>query len=206
MADFRQNLAFAFIYNIAGVPLAARQGRARTMPERSPLRRVMLVLLHGNVGNGAHGNADVGRGQCRSLVNAIAHHGDDLPLAFAALDRCDLIGGQHLRLDAGNLEPACPPAGHRLSIRPARSLRAPSVVAIRPLSGVAENELLRLTASLERMSEHPLGGWSCALPKAAGWRCLPRSTSRRSRAKARRVWSRGRWCSLAVGFTIEQGR
>src|SRR5215813_2723852 len=94
------------------------------MPERSPLRRVMLALLHGNVGAGAHGNADVGRGGCRSIVNAIARHGDDLPLAFAALDRCDLISGQHLRLDAGNLEPARPPARHRVSIRPARSLSA----------------------------------------------------------------------------------
>jgi Cu+-exporting ATPase len=45
----------------------------------------------------------------------------------------------------------------------------PSVVAIRAASGVGEDELLRLTASLERMSEHPL---AAAIVRAAEERGL----------------------------------
>jgi len=45
----------------------------------------------------------------------------------------------------------------------------PSVVAIKGLAGVAENDLLRLTASLERSSEHPL---AAAIVRAAEARKL----------------------------------
>ncbi|KAB2920171.1 MAG: heavy metal translocating P-type ATPase [Hyphomicrobiaceae bacterium] len=45
----------------------------------------------------------------------------------------------------------------------------PSVVAIRPAAGVAEAELLRLTASLERSSEHPL---AAAIVRSANERGL----------------------------------
>jgi Cu+-exporting ATPase len=43
----------------------------------------------------------------------------------------------------------------------------PSVVAIKPVAGIGEVELLRLTASLERSSEHPL---AAAIVRAAGER------------------------------------
>jgi Cu+-exporting ATPase len=45
----------------------------------------------------------------------------------------------------------------------------PSIVAIRVQGGIAENELLRLAASLERASEHPL---AAAIVRAAGERGL----------------------------------
>jgi Cu+-exporting ATPase len=45
----------------------------------------------------------------------------------------------------------------------------PSVTAIKPVAGFAEDELLRLVASLEQASEHPLAG---AIVRAAGERCL----------------------------------
>ena len=46
----------------------------------------------------------------------------------------------------------------------------PSVVAIKTAAGIAEAELLRLTASLERASEHPL---AAAIVRAANERGLP---------------------------------
>ena len=46
----------------------------------------------------------------------------------------------------------------------------PRVVAVRPAPGVGEDELLRLAASLERMSEHPL---AAAILRAAADRGLP---------------------------------
>jgi Cu+-exporting ATPase len=45
----------------------------------------------------------------------------------------------------------------------------PSVTAIKPVAGFAEDELLHLVASLERASEHPLAG---AIVRAAGERSL----------------------------------
>ena len=46
----------------------------------------------------------------------------------------------------------------------------PRVVAVRPAPGVSEDELLKLAASLERMSEHPL---AAAILRAAADRNLP---------------------------------
>ena len=46
----------------------------------------------------------------------------------------------------------------------------PRVVAVRPAPGVSEDELLKLAASLERMSEHPL---AAAILRAAADRGLP---------------------------------
>ena len=86
--------------------VAADRRRARTMPLRSPLTSVTPALSHGHVGAGAHGDADIGGGQRRRVVDAVAGHGDHAALAAQPLDDRALVLGQHLGLDLGDAEPA----------------------------------------------------------------------------------------------------
>ena len=50
----------------------------------------------GDVGAGAHGDAEVGLGEGGGVVDAVADHGDDLAVGLQAADDVDLVGGQHL--------------------------------------------------------------------------------------------------------------
>ena len=52
--------------------------------------------LDGDVGAGAHGDAEVGLGQGGGVVDAVADHGHDAALGLQPLDDVDLVGGQHL--------------------------------------------------------------------------------------------------------------
>ena len=70
--------------------------------------------LHGDVGAGAHGDADVGRGERRRVVDAVAGHGDDAALRLVALHDRALLVGQDLGLDLLDAELA----GDRLGGRP----------------------------------------------------------------------------------------
>ena len=54
------------------------------MPVRSPLSSVTPRALDRDVGAGAHGDADVGGGERRRIVDAVAGHGDDAAFARAA--------------------------------------------------------------------------------------------------------------------------
>ena len=62
--------------------------------------------LDGDVGAGAHREADVGGGQGGCVVDAVAGHGHDAALGAQALDDVALVVGQHLGLDAVDAEAA----------------------------------------------------------------------------------------------------
>src|SRR5699024_127521 len=52
--------------------------------------------LDGDVGAGAHGQAEVGLGEGGGVVDAVADHRDDLALGLQAGDDVDLVLGQDL--------------------------------------------------------------------------------------------------------------
>jgi hypothetical protein len=60
--------------------------------------------FHGDVGAGAHGDADVGGGERRCVVDAVAGHGDDAALGSEPLDDPGLGVGQHVGLDLVDAE------------------------------------------------------------------------------------------------------
>ena len=81
--------------------------RARRCRSRSPLQQRDAGALDGDVGAGAHGDADIGGGQRRRIVDAVAGHRDDAALARAAAATTSLLSlGQHLGLDLVDAEPA----------------------------------------------------------------------------------------------------
>ena len=75
------------------------------MPAQVALEQRDAGALDGDVGAGAHGDADVGRGQRRRVVDAVAGHRDDAALAPQPLDDRALLVGQHLGLDLVDAEP-----------------------------------------------------------------------------------------------------
>ena len=52
--------------------------------------------LDGDVGAGAHREAEVGLGERGGVVDAVADHRDDPALVLEAPDDVDLVGGEHL--------------------------------------------------------------------------------------------------------------
>ena len=60
--------------------------------------------INGNIGAGADGDADIGTHQGGRVIDAVAHHGDDLALFLQGANDCLLLLGQHLRNDAGNAD------------------------------------------------------------------------------------------------------
>ena len=61
--------------------------------------------LDGDVGAGAHGQAEVGLRERRRVVDPVADHGDDRALVLQPLDDVDLVGGQHLGDDVARSIP-----------------------------------------------------------------------------------------------------
>ncbi len=53
--------------------------------------------LDGDIGAGAHGNADSGLGEGRRVVDAVARHRDTMSLALQRLDDRALVLRQHVR-------------------------------------------------------------------------------------------------------------
>ena len=84
--------------------VAADRRRARTMPPRSPLRRVTSALSMRHVGARAHGDADVRGGQRRGVIDAVAGHRHHVPLLTEALDDVAFVLGQDVGLDLGDAE------------------------------------------------------------------------------------------------------
>ncbi len=80
--------------------------RARTMPVRSPLSERDAGALHRDVGAGAHGDADIGRGERRRVVDAVAGHRDHPARVAQPLDDGAFPVRQHLGLDLVDAEPA----------------------------------------------------------------------------------------------------
>ena len=64
--------------------VAARQPPRPHDAAEVALHQGYAGALDGDVGAGAHGDADIGRGQRRRVVDAVAGHGDDAALALAA--------------------------------------------------------------------------------------------------------------------------
>ena len=62
--------------------------------------------LDGDVGAGAHGDADVGGGERRCVVDAVAGHGDDAAFPPKLVDDGAFLVGQHLGLDLADAETA----------------------------------------------------------------------------------------------------
>ena len=60
--------------------------------------------VDGDIGAGTDGDADIGPDQCGGVIDAIADHGDDLPLFLQGADDRFLLLGQHLRDDPGNAD------------------------------------------------------------------------------------------------------
>jgi len=54
----------------------------------------------GDVGAGAHGDADIGGGEGGGVVDAVAGHGDAFAGAFQLLDEADFVGGCEAGFDA----------------------------------------------------------------------------------------------------------
>src|SRR5690606_18720597 len=48
---------------------------------------------------GAHGDTDIGLGQCRCVVDTITRHGDDAPFLLQAADNIQLGSGGNLSVD-----------------------------------------------------------------------------------------------------------
>ena len=74
--------------------------------------------LHGDVGAGAHGNADVSRCQCRRVVHAVTGHGDHTTVAPETLDDLAFVLGKDLSLDVRDPELAQPPPSPWSRCRP----------------------------------------------------------------------------------------
>src|SRR5699024_427243 len=72
--------------------------------------------LDGDVGAGAHRQAQVGLGQCWGVVDAVADHRDDLALALESGDDVDLVLGQDLGDDLLDADLGGDPTGHGLVV------------------------------------------------------------------------------------------
>ncbi len=84
--------------------VASASARARTMAIRSPLGRVKPGALDGDVGARAHGDADIGRGEGRRVVDAVAGEGDLAAFDLQLGNEARLLLGQHTRIDALDAE------------------------------------------------------------------------------------------------------
>ena len=123
---------------------------ASAAARRSPRDEGEVAGLDGDVGAGAHGEAEVGLGERGGVVDAVADHGDDLALGLQAADDLDLVGGQ----DLGDRPRRCRPGRRRpcaaRSLSPVSSTgRSPSRAEPRDrfgaggLDGVGDDEHAR---------------------------------------------------------------
>ena len=76
------------------------------MPVEIALQQRDAGAFHRDVGAGAHGDADIGGGQRRRVVDAVAGHRDDPPGLLQLCDHRALLIGQHLGLDIGRCRAA----------------------------------------------------------------------------------------------------
>src|SRR5699024_9058604 len=102
--------------------------------------------LNGDVGAGAHRQAQVGLGQRRGVVDAVADHRDDLPLALQAGDDVDLVLGQNLGDDLLDADLGGDPPGDGLVVASeqdrgeAETLQAGDGLSAGGLDGVGDDE------------------------------------------------------------------
>src|SRR5436309_4856872 len=69
--------------------------RAFAMPRRSPFTKVMCAPLDGDIGACAHSDTDLSLRQRRSVIDAVAGHGDDPPFGLKAFDHFNFLFGQY---------------------------------------------------------------------------------------------------------------
>jgi hypothetical protein len=93
--------------------------------------------LHGHVGARADGDADVGGGQRRGVVHAVAHHGHLLPLRLELAHLGRLVLGQDLGEDGVDAELLGDGVGHGPGVpREHGHLQAPLVQRLDRLSAL----------------------------------------------------------------------
>ena len=74
---------------------------AQVVPQQGDAGR-----LEGHVGAAAHGDAEVGLGQCGRIVEPVSHHGHLATLRLVPPHDVELALGDYLRLDARRCRPA----------------------------------------------------------------------------------------------------
>ena len=67
--------------------------------------------VHGNVASFSHGNAEIGLSQCRTVIDAVAHHGYDFAFLLQVLDELGFLLWEHFGLKVGNAALCCNPLG-----------------------------------------------------------------------------------------------
>ena len=88
------------------VMVARLSRRARTIPRRSPFNECDAGAFHGDIGAGAHGDAHLGLGESRRVVDAVAGHGHDAAFGLESLDILGLLIGEHLGSNFIQAEPS----------------------------------------------------------------------------------------------------
>jgi hypothetical protein len=63
--------------------------------------------VHGHVGPGRHRHANIGGGQCGSVVDTVAHHRDRTAGLAQSENGGRLVGGQDLGQDRGDADRSC---------------------------------------------------------------------------------------------------
>jgi hypothetical protein len=72
--------------------VATDSSRARADAAQVALDQRDLGAVHGDVGAGAHGDADIGLGQRRRIVDAVAGHRHDASFPLQAFDQRQFVG------------------------------------------------------------------------------------------------------------------
>ncbi len=86
-------------------PMVLRESRrARDNAAEIALDQGDAGALHRDVGAGSHGDPDLGLGERRRVVDAVAGHRDDAPLRLELLDLGGLLIRQDLRHDIVDAE------------------------------------------------------------------------------------------------------
>ena len=84
--------------------VAADNRRARTMPDQIAGQQRNPGAFDRHVGAAAHGDADIGGGQRRRVIDAVAGHGDAAAFAAQPLHHLALALRQHAGLDLVDAE------------------------------------------------------------------------------------------------------
>ena len=111
--------------------VATDSRRARTRPDQVAGQKRDAGAFDRDIGAAAHGDADIGRGQRRRVIDAVADHGDAAAFAAKPLHHLALALRQHAGLDLVDAERS----GHRArggEIVAGQHHDAQAVVAQRP--------------------------------------------------------------------------
>ena len=170
--------------------MVRRVGAARRIASaaarRSPRTSVRSDGLDGDVGAGAHGEAEVGLGQRGGVVDAVADHRDDAAFGLQAADDVGLVGGQDLGDDLVDADLGGDRAGGRLVVAGEQDGAQPERRAarrrLRALVGLTVSATTKHGARLRRPSRRrprccPRASARGAAASSSGGRCIAQSAS-----------------------------